>query len=160
MPKKRQKALKTMDKESDNISEEVRISLERTKTEILEDVSGMFLGKGEAEEVANMAAIEAANEVKRYMDNQLENYETEAKAKRDIEESKNEILEEISRKYVTVGMMNGAVDEAKEEMDGRIKDAVEEMERSRNDIADENGTIWRLKIADGVLGLEEVSEEE
>lgn len=153
-------ALKTMDKESDNISEEVRISLERTKTEILEDVSGMFLGKGEAEEVANMAAIEAANEVKRYMDNQLENYETEAKAKRDIEESKNEILEEISRKYVTVGMMNGAVDEAKEEMDGRIKDAVEEMERSRNDIADENGTIWRLKIVDGVLGLEEVSEEE
>ena len=120
----------------------------------------MFLGKGEAEEVANMAAIEAANEVKRYMDNQLENYETEAKAKRDIEESKNEILEEISRKYVTAGMMNGAVDEAKEEMDGRIKDAVEGMERSKNDIADENGTIWRLKIVDGVLGLEEVSEEE
>jgi len=138
-----------MDKESDITSEEIRLSMEGLKTEILKDVSDGYLEKGTAQEVADAAAKAAAQETKGYIDRQLESYATEKKLEDEIEAAKKDVLLKAGDTYATKEKLAAdtkAVQQAMSELQLSVEEQLAEQEETKNDITASDGSVWRMGI--------------
>lgn len=138
-----------MEKESDITSEEIRLSLEGMKTEILKDVSDGYLAKGTAKEVADEAATAAAQATKTYIDKQLESYATEKKLEEEITAAKKDVLLTASQTYATTEKLTAdtkAVQQAMSELQLSVEEQLAEQEEAKNDITASDGSVWRLGI--------------
>jgi phage minor structural protein len=154
-----------VESESDISSEELRLSLESMKTEVLKDVEDTYLKQDEAESVAGTAAEFAANEAKKYMDEQLECYATEKKLSSEITAAKKEINQEMSDMELRLEteISNGQTEirEELKEQQQKVEDALETAETKKNDITAPDGTVWRIGITgEGLLYLEQIGGEE
>lgn len=134
-----------MGKESDITSEEIRLSLEGMKTEILKDVSDGYLAKGTAKEVADEAATAAAQATKSYIDKQLESYATEKKLEEEITAAKKDVLMTADQTYATKEKLTADTKAVQQAM-SELQLSVEEQEEAKNDITASDGSVWRLGI--------------
>lgn len=138
-----------MGKESDITSEEIRLSLEGMKTEILKDVSDGYLAKGTAKEVADEAATAAAQATKSYIEKQLESYATEKKLEEEIEAAKKDVLLKAGQTYATKEKLTEdtkAMQQAMSELQLSVEEQLAEQEEAKNDITASDGSVWRLGI--------------
>lgn len=150
----------TVDKESDITSEEIQLSMEGMKTEILKDVSDTYLKKDAADGVAQAAAEAASSETKKYVDKQLESYNTAEKTTQDIGAAKKDVLQTVSQTYATKETMSATQQQLNQEMsqlqldvaeqlqsqDEEVAAALQEVEATKNDITATDGSIWRMGI--------------
>lgn len=151
--------------ESDITSEEIRLSLEGVKTEILRDVESGYLQKTAAEDIAKTAADAAAADAKKYVDEQMESYATEKKLTDEISAAKKEIGQEMSALELEVASeladQQKAVQTALTEQQEAVEKALEAAEVAKNDVTAPDGTVWRMGITeDGLLYFEQIGGEE
>lgn len=138
-----------VDKESDITTEEIRLSLEGMKTEILKDVADGYLEKGTAQQVADEAATAAAQATKTYIDKQLESYATEKKLEEEIEAAQKAVLLTASQTYATKEQQAAdtkAVQQSVSELQLAVEEQLAEQEEMKNDITASDGSVWRLGI--------------
>lgn len=159
-----------VDQESDITSEEIRLSLEGMKTEILKDVSDAYLAKGQAQDIEDAAARAAAQETKTYVDGQLESYVTEKKLQDEITEIEKDVLQKVSQEYadkeqVAAGMkvMQQSVSELQQSVREQfvsVGEQLTKLEEEKGIITASDGSKWSLVVdtGEGRLYVERLEE--
>lgn len=130
-------------------SEEVRLLLEGQKTEILQDVSDGYVAKTDMEDVKTTVTDAAVTEVKKYADQQLENYATQKQLANEIKAAKQTVQQDVEALRLAVAADLVAAEEAANQKHAQ-------MELTKNDVTADDGTVWRMGIANGLLYFEEV----
>lgn len=96
--------------ESELTSEEIQSKITSMKTEIIEDISNIYLKKESSNEIAKTAAANTMKELESSIDKRLEDYVTTIEEKRNLENAKENLLLDIEKTYVTTEKLKTIVE--------------------------------------------------
>lgn len=151
--------------ESDITSEEIRLSMEGMKTEILKDVSDGYVAKDDAGDIAKAAADAAAADAKKYVDQQMGNFATEKMLNDEITAAKKEVRQEMSALELnveqTLTTQQESIQTALTDQQKAVEQALQDAETAKNDVTAPDGSVWRMGIDDtGRLYFERLEDSE